>query len=174
MLIEILNHTPTWVYALLAALLLLGWSQTKMRAVPVWRTALMPAAMLGLAGYGVISAFGASVQVVGVWLGGVALAPVIAAALLRPTAGLAYDPRTQCMTLPGSWVPMALILLIFCVRYVVNVALAVAPDLRVEPSFLMPVCLVYGVMSGIFLARVIGTLRATRAAPAAVPVAAFK
>ncbi|MBN8511129.1 MAG: tat pathway signal sequence, partial [Burkholderiales bacterium] len=48
MVIEILRHTPGWVWALLAALLALGLAQLRTRRVPRRRLFVLPAVLLAL------------------------------------------------------------------------------------------------------------------------------
>ena len=58
MLIEILKRTPAWVFILFFVLLVYGHSQSKNRTVSRPRIAVLPAAMIVLSFYGVLSAFG--------------------------------------------------------------------------------------------------------------------
>ena len=62
MLGRIIENTPYWVWALLAALLWLGGSQLLARNVSLVRAMVMPVAMTGLSVYGIASAFGAAGQ----------------------------------------------------------------------------------------------------------------
>ena len=131
MLGPILQHTPNWVWGLLATLIALGLSQVRTRSVSLARVALLPMAMTALALWGTVSAFGGSTQfgpVLLAWL--VAAAAALAAvAPFAPPAGTRYDPATRRFHLPGSWVPMLLILGVFLTKNVVGVELAIAPCL---------------------------------------------
>src|SRR4030095_9490068 len=60
MLIQILLHTPKWVYALFAALLWLGLRQLLAGSASLTRVTLLPIAMTGLSVYGVASGLGGS------------------------------------------------------------------------------------------------------------------
>ena len=62
MLEPVLKHTPTWVWALLAALIALGLSQARDRSASLARIAIMPVAMTALSVWGTVSAFGNSPQ----------------------------------------------------------------------------------------------------------------
>ena len=68
MLTQILQKTPIWVWALLAGLIALGYSQTRSRSVGLARTIIMPVAMVFLSLFGTVSVFGATPTVLGAWL----------------------------------------------------------------------------------------------------------
>lgn len=160
----ILKNTPTWVWGLLATLLALGFSQIATRRVSALRMGLMPVAMTGLSLWGTLSAFSQSPlfgYVLLAWAAGAALVfALVATRAAVPGAG--YDAATRSFTVPGSWLPLALILGIFLTKYAVGVATAMQPALRAEVAFAMPVAVLYGVFSGLFAGRTLGLLRLAR------------
>ena len=152
MLLQIIIHTPLWVWGLLLALLALGFSQTVTRTVPLRRTTLLPLTMVALSLFGTVWAFGTAPQVLLAWLaaGGVAAWVV----LQRPLpAGTRFDTATRRFTIPGSWVPLALIVGIFLIKYTVGVQLAMMPALAHDAGFTLSFGTLYGAFSGIFAAR---------------------
>ena len=71
MLLTIVQHTPSWVWMLLAALIWLGASQFFARSAGLRRVLLMPVAMTVFSVWGLGSAFGALPQlpaILGAWL----------------------------------------------------------------------------------------------------------
>ena len=170
--VDIVRKTPLWVAGVLAGLLWLGFSAARSRRVHLNRLLAMPAAMGALALWGVQSAFGATGQLAGL-LGLWALCYAAVLALgsrLAPPAGARYDVATRSFALPGSWVPMGLILLVFLMKYGIGVQLAMEPALAHQGSFAFAVTALYGALSGLFAARTLRVLRLMR--PAAQPVAA--
>lgn len=155
MVMQIISHTPTWVFVLLAVLLALGLSQLLTRTASLKRITILPIAMLGLAISGVVSAFGHGsdgASALGIW----AVCAMAAGALLffRPLPeGTRYAPDQRQFTLPGSAVPLALIMGIFCTKYAVGVALGMHPELAQSSNFALGVSALYGVFSGVFAAR---------------------
>jgi len=154
-LVPVLKGTPTWVWGLLAGLACLGLSQARERTASRARTAVMPIAMTSLSLWGTVSAFGASPM-----FGYVMLAWMFAAAVMlavvTPTSapsGSSYDAATRTFRLPGSWVPLALILAIFLVKYVVGVDLAMQPTLSRDGEYTLVVGALYGLSSGVFAGR---------------------
>ena len=69
--------------------------------------------------------------------------------------------------MPGSWLPLALMVALFAVKYIANVSLALHPALARDAAFAAACGLAYGGFSGLFLARSL-SLRAlaTRASTA--------
>ena len=152
MLNQIFIHTPRWVWLLFIALLWLGLSQAVTRSASLKRITVMPLAMTGLSLYGSVTAFGGDSQILIVWLGAAALMGTVV--LQRPLPDACrYDPATRRFTLPGSWVPLLLMLGLFLTKYVVGAVTAMQPALAVDAGFSLGFGALYGAFSGVFLAR---------------------
>ena len=166
MLGAIIQNTPYWVWALLAGLIALGASQLVGRNVSLARATAMPLAMTGLSVYGLVSAFGSAGQVgtsVGAWL--VAACAIAGLALwLQPAApsGTLYAASSRSFYIPGSAMPLGLILGIFLTKYFVGVELALQPALARDSSFALQIALLYGVFNGLFAARALRLWRLVR------------
>lgn len=152
MLSQIIIHTPHWVWGLLLALLALGMSQVFTRTVTLRRTTLLPLAMVALSLYGTVSALGAAPQVLLAWLVGATLTAWLVTQRPLPV-GTRFDCATHCFTVPGSAVPLALIVGIFLTKYGVGVQLAMAPALQHDSTFTLVVGALNGGFSGVFAAR---------------------
>ena len=155
MLLSIVRQTPTWVWALLAALLALGVSQMRTREASLPRVVLMPLGMAAYSVYGLASAFGGNpAGTLAAWL--LAALLVAGASLLwslQAPAGVRYYAGEARFHLPGSSVPMLLILGIFFTKYIVGVELALQPALVHDNTFTLQIAALYGVFNGIFMAR---------------------
>ena len=157
MLGAIIQNTPYWVWALLAGLIALGASQLVGRNVSLARATAMPLAMTGLSVYGLVSAFGSAGQVgtsVGAWL--VAACAIAGLALwLQPAApsGTLYAATSRSFYIPGSAMPLGLILGIFLTKYFVGVELALQPAQARDGGFALQIAALYGVFNGLFAAR---------------------
>lgn len=169
MLIEIIRHTPSWVFVLFVGLVALGLSQSRDRTASQRRVLAMPLAMGGLAAFGVLSAFGQTGLTLGLACLLVFLKMLAATAWVvsrRPAApGSRYDDWQRVYHLPGSLVPLALIMGIFLTKYAVGVALALHPELAARASVALPISAVYGLFSGVFAGRAIQLARLARSAP---------
>ncbi|KQP22403.1 hypothetical protein ASF43_00255 [Pseudorhodoferax sp. Leaf267] len=152
MLVQILSHTPSWVWGLFALLLVLGVRQSRPGRQSLARTLVVPLAMAGLSLYGTVAAFGATAAVLAAWC---AAALPLAWALSRSAlpAGTRYDAARRSFSVAGSWMPLALMIGIFLTKYAVGVALAMVPARAHAPAFGLVVALLYGAFSGCFFGR---------------------
>ncbi|MGJ7611692.1 MULTISPECIES: DUF6622 family protein [unclassified Variovorax] len=154
MLMQVILHTPKWVFAVFFLLLWLGAKQLLANDVSLSRVTLMPVAMGGLSVYGVISVFG---DAFGPLLGWAAAAVVMLALVLqRPLpATTRYDAAERRFHVAGSPVPLMLMMGIFLTKYVVGATLAMHPELRQQALLGIVVPVIYGAFSGVFAARAV-------------------
>ncbi|MBS0466113.1 MAG: hypothetical protein JSS31_03360 [Proteobacteria bacterium] len=165
---DIVRGTPAWVGALLAALIALGLSSARARRVAPARLVLLPLAMLGLALWGLQSAFGASGHLpalLALWLACFAAVALIGRRSVAP-AGTAYDAVSGQFHLPGSWAPLGLILAVFSMKYLVGVQLALEPALARQLGFALAITALYGLLSGLFAVRTLRVLRSRKSSRA--------
>jgi hypothetical protein len=167
MLLQILTHTPVFVWFLLAGLIALGWRQSRERRIAPLQVLALPALMLGLGAWALAPGMAALPVVALVWLGALALGA--AGGVRTPQQpGTAWLARAGRFQLPGSWVPMGFILFIFLLRYSSNVAFALHPEWRNPLAVQATLALVFGLISGLAIGRTIGLLRLARPAPATI------
>jgi hypothetical protein len=149
---HIVLNTPVWVWALLAALMALGYSQTRNRTIGLGRVITMPSAMILLSLYGTVSAFSPSSGVLSAWFAACTL--LASMIVLRPAPlGTGYDSTRRQFAVPGSWLPLFVILGIFCTKYAVGVTLAMQPAMAHHTLFATLVSTLYGLFSGFFAGR---------------------
>ena len=151
-MLQILQHTPLWVFGLLIGLIFLGYSQTKTRKTSTRRLAILPIAMMCLSASGVWSTFGASPLGFIAWLIGISGMLAIFTWVKYPK-NVAYSSKEQLYTIPGSWVAFTLIMLIFFTKYTVAVLLIRNSALYQSTFFIIGICTLYGLSSGWFFAR---------------------
>ena len=161
MLISMLHHTPLWVWGLLSALLCLGLWQRRTRRVAPPALLGLPLGLLLLGLWSMLPGFQGQPLTALMWL---------AAGLLmlawsrrwpapRGTRWLATEDR---LLLPGSWLPLALIVAIFSLRYASGVSLALHPQWAASLAFQAPLALGFGGLAGLFLGRALGLLALAR------------
>jgi uncharacterized membrane protein len=171
---QIVSHTPVIVWGLLAALLALGLSQARERRVGFARATVLPLAMVALSLWGTASLFGNGPHltlVLGSWLAA-ALAAFVPVVRLPAPAGTRFDAASNSFTLPGSWIPMLLIVGVFVLRYATNVALAIQPALGADTAFATGIAAVSGLFTGAFGGRAARLWQLAQRRHATVAVAA--
>ena len=146
---QILKGTPIWVWAILVALIVLGVRQLRPRVVPRYSVLIAPVVFL------LMGLMAAGRGPIGFTAWAVTLLVVTAFTffVLQPTAGARYDMNADRLHLPGSVMPMALMLSIFLLNYVINVALAINPSLRSELVWQVAPAIILGALSGVFIGR---------------------
>lgn len=171
----IVRSTPHWVWGLLAGLVALGASQLRDRSASRLRVLVMPMAMTAFSAYGVISAFGSAgnaAWAVGCWA---ATAAVMAYLLMVIDPCAPREARFDAVNgryhLPGSMVPLLLILAVFLTKYAVGIELALRPQAASSLDFALPVCLLYGLFNGMFAARTLRLHLLAQSRAAAMSVA---
>ena len=150
-ILTVISHTPTWVWLILASLTLTGLLQARQHTVSRLRVVVQPVAMGTLSLWSTTAAFGWHLTVQPLWLVGLAMGLMLNRALILPRSVKALDDGR--FAIGGSWIPLALILSIFALRYVASASLAIVPALHHEPAFAAAVSLLYGLPTGLLVGR---------------------
>ena len=158
---QILSHTPVWVFALFFVLLVFGLMQTRTRTVRRIPALLLPAGMIALSLAGIQSSFGLAPLPVASWAIALAIAVIVGHALFRDDR-VRYDASASTYFVPGSWVPLAVIMAIFFAKYVYAVMKALDAAVISTAPFAVGLSAVYGVLSGYFAARALNLIRVSR------------
>jgi hypothetical protein len=158
---RILVHTPPWVWVLLAVLLALGAAQLRTRRLSRPRLLLLPAVLTGLGLAATASSFTPPAAALGAWA--VAFAAGLALGRrLPPPPGARWDAAERMLHLPGSALPLLLIVAIFALRYAGSVSLALQPQWRASLAVALPMAAAYGAIAGTIAGRTLGVLRPAR------------
>jgi membrane associated rhomboid family serine protease len=161
MFTTIVQQTPHWVWGVFAALTVLGCKQSVPRRRSLRSATALPVAMALLSLYGVASAFSSQPLALLAWVTGVAVALALSQGL-RVWDGIRWLESERSVLMPGSWLPLVLLLGLFLTKYAAGVALSINPELAAEASTAGFVGLVYGAFSGVFLSRALAVWRAVR------------
>lgn len=170
-MIQILANTPTWVFGLFVALLALGLLQVRSRTVRMIPALLLPAGMVALSLAGINSSFGLRPVPLASWAIALVLSALVAYSLFRDKR-VTYDATARAFFVPGSWMPLVVIMAIFFAKYAYAVMQALHAVVISTTLFIVGLSAVYGLLSGYFAARALNLVRlAQRAhAPAATAV----
>lgn len=162
-MMQILSHTPTWVFVLFVVLLAFGFMQTRSRNVNKFLAYLLPVGMVFLSLAGVQSSFGLTLVPVTLWAAGLALTTFIGYTFFRDTR-VSFDPNRNAFYIPGGWVPLVVIMAIFFTKYTVAVMTSLKIDAASSPAFAIVLSLAYGCLSGYFSSRAANLLAQARKA----------
>ncbi|MGO3711621.1 DUF6622 family protein [Alcaligenes aquatilis] len=148
---NILFHTPLWVYILFFCLLALGLLQTRDRLVRQRTAFLMPVAMIGFSFLGLHSTFGLSTLSLVPWLASLTFSALIARRSFLRTA-LSFDSQHKQFFIPGSMMPLAVIMAIFLTKYAMAVSQARMGEVF-STTCTLGLSAFLGACSGYFVAR---------------------
>lgn len=151
-MMQIVTHTPAWVFGLLLGLIILGLQQTRNRQVKLWLAYFLPVGMVILSLVGVTSNFGVQLLSISLWLAGLCVVALIVYQFL-PVKNIRYLVEINRFYIPGSWVPLFVIMAIFFTKYIVAVLYALGNPVTTQMAFMPVLCVVYGGFSGYFVAR---------------------
>ena len=158
LIVQILSNTPIWVFVLFFVLLVFGLMQTRTRTVQKIPALLLPAGMIALSIAGISSSFGLTPVPLASWATALAIAAFVGYALFRDKR-VEYDATAQRFFVPGSWVPLAVIMAIFFAKYVYAVMHAFSAAVISTPLFIVALSAVYGLLSGYFAARALNLIK---------------
>jgi Family of unknown function (DUF6622) len=151
-LLQILRGTPIWVYVLFFGLIVLGYIRSKPRNVKPAMVAILPVALCVFSLTRVLTAFGPAPLALLTWAAGTAAALLLSRALKQP-AGARWSAATGTFHLPGSWVPLVLLMAVFFARYALAVSLVMMPGLAHSAAFATAASFGFGLLSGMFIGR---------------------
>jgi hypothetical protein len=150
MILDILTHTPVYVWAMLAFFIYRGLAARRDRDVPVWTLLILPAVLLALAIQGILNHYGSAPAPLGSWLIA-ALCGAFAGALSLSPHAVAVGQKGILMR--GSWLPLVLVLAVFATKYCTEVLFVVEHDTMTSPAAVLGVCALYGLLTGFFMGR---------------------
>jgi len=158
LLVQILSNTPAWVFVLFLALLAFGLMQTRTRPVGRIPALLLPAGMIALSLAGINSSFGLRLVPLAAWAVALGIATLVGYAVFRDRR-VEYDATEKKFLVPGSWVPLAVIMAIFFAKYLYAVMHALDAAVLSEPLFIVALSAGYGLLSGYFAARAFNLIK---------------
>lgn len=156
-----LAHVPHWVPVLFLVLVAIGWRQSFERRVRPTAMATIALLMIGLSVQGLVQNFGASASALLAWLAGAAAVLLTGRRWVEPR-GLWSEGAA--VRLPGSWLPMALLLAVFAARVLIGALRGTGSPLMHEPVFVFVAASTLGALSGAFVARALAVDRFARRA----------
>ena len=153
MLIQILSHTPVYVWVILAVLVYRGVVEMRDRDVDIRKLCIVPVIMLALTIQDIAAKFGVGVLPLSAWASGAVVMTVIVWKF--SLAGLSAGASLGTVRVHGSKVPLTMMIAIFLTKYVTAVTLVIEPSAGQQAIFVTVVCALFGVFSGYFLGRLV-------------------
>ncbi|MEJ6006811.1 DUF6622 family protein [Paucibacter sp. AS339] len=148
----VFSHIPGFVWAILAFILIMGLLQSRDQWMSKSRLKLVPMIWLAYGAWGVVGSFGPSAGAILPWVCG-----LIAGQMLVRRSGWPgtchFDSARNLFFVPGSWLPLALMMGIFLAKFAVGMSTALHPELLNTPAFASSFSALFGAFGGAFLGR---------------------
>ncbi|WP_036169242.1 DUF6622 family protein [Massilia sp. 9096] len=167
MLMQLLRHTPLFVWAILAFLVVRGVLATRERDASLRKLFIIPAVMLILALQDIAMRFGLMGPALAAWGAGV-LATALPIWFLG-RARIVAGSTAGNLRLRGSWAPLCVMLAVFAIKYTAIVATLLQPQLRQDALFAAALSAASGMSNGYFLGSLARDLKAWAALRDAAP-----
>jgi len=151
-IVEVLRHTPAYVWGILAVLIVFGSLQLRDQSIGRIRVLLMPIVFGAYSLWGATATFGLRPEVIAAWAVGIG-AMLWAAQWATWPRRVEFQPERDAFAVAGSVVPLVVMLTVFAVRYVATVTLIMHPQWRTIASVDIAGGLGYGLLSGVFAMR---------------------
>src|SRR5579883_3586580 len=133
-MIQIISHTPVYVWILLVYLLRGGWKARQTYTIS-WKTlCIMPLVMLVWSIYSVLVRYGEIVPIC-LWAMSTALGIRLGSLMIR-SIDLKFDKQQHLVKVSGNWTPLLLSGIIFSLRYFLGATYALHPELIGNTVFL--------------------------------------
>jgi predicted dienelactone hydrolase len=158
---QIFIYTPGWVFGLLVGLIIVGLIPVRTREVPVQAVFIMPIVMLMMSLIGTLIDLGLAWTTITFWLLGAASVTLLLLKLPNNNS-IGYDQATRKLSLQGSWIPLLIIMAIFCTRYALGMSIGMNLNIVREYYFAPLVSFTLGALSGYFIAQGINYYRAIK------------
>ena len=156
-----LAHVPTWVFIVFALLVALGIWQSRPRVVSPMAPTVLAVVFPLYSLYGVISSFGAASVALLPWVAGLLLSILAGQRVFGPR-NLARIPGSTTVRIPGSWMPLALMMGIFLAKFAVGFVQGARSSVGQQVWFAPAVCFSLGALSGGFASRAVTVRRFMR------------
>lgn len=151
--LDIVYGTPLWVYAIFVYLISKGITALKQRSIPLLELMSIPAIFSIWSLYSLKSKYGLLLPIVVTWL--LALLTGMAVGWIVFNRGINIDKKTRLVQIPGSWYPLFLYVASFIIKYYLGFTYTVWPEMQDNTFFWMLDVIASGIISGIFIGRLL-------------------
>ncbi|MCP4177921.1 MAG: hypothetical protein GY756_09155 [bacterium] len=143
-MLSILQGTPFWVYLIFILLIKRGISACKENTISVKKVFIAPVVIFILSLHRINSVYLYS---------GFFICGLLIGYLIYRKMHTSYDKETKKITMPGSIIPLILMIGVFAKGYYIGYLTSTSPALMHTPHIMMSIDIISGIFSGIFIGR---------------------
>jgi hypothetical protein len=158
-LAAILHGAPLWVWVLFVYLISRGFKALHSGTTPLWRLAMMPLIFAGGGIFHLVLEPLAGWPAAVVWAMAL-LVGIAAGVFIANRSRFIIDPIANTVMLPGSAVPLVLMMIIFATKFWLGFEMATVTNAAALGNYVLIGASVSGVIAGMFTGRFITYWRA--------------
>ncbi len=149
--IDILSGTPWWVWAIFIYLLAIGIRALRPCQISLKWTVLAPGILAAWSLYSFYRVYTFFLPASAIWLIALIVGRMLGYRYL--SSNITINKKNSSVSLPGSWAPLILLMLFFCVKYYIGFTYTVDPIQKFNPAFWMLDVITSGLILGAFIGR---------------------
>ncbi|MDP1575108.1 MAG: hypothetical protein Q8L78_09300 [Coxiellaceae bacterium] len=149
-LFTFLKETPWWIYLLSFCLLLIGLSALQPKVVSILKLAILPIFFTALSIHTLMISFTINTMTIATWAGSI-LFGILLGLVLASGHDYKVDRKNLLILLPGNWMPLILILIIFGSKYYFGYELSIDPSIAQNTNFQLIMLAISGSCTGVFI-----------------------
>lgn len=151
-ILELISHTPIWVYALFLFLVSRGIRALKPAEVALGKLAIVPGCLSLWSIHDIVQIYGISVGSVVPWIGA-ALVGALFGWMLIENYSITIDRARGMISRPADYSVLPLILSAFAFKYTFAIIGAVSPEVLLSTAVRLLDLTVSGLIAGIFVGK---------------------
>ncbi len=152
-MISAVSNFPVWIWPLFAALVWVGYRRRKPRVIRVRMLFSLPL-IVSAVSVKVLLGYPLSLETVVLWAGGLLLGSLFGWLLVR-NQKVRADYDNGLIWLPGSWLTLALVLMVFSARFYFAYELSLPSSSEVGSIHVLLWILMLGLFAGLYCGRVL-------------------
>ena len=149
-----LIHTPWWVYLILVYCIFIGVKSLRTSIIHIRKLFFIPLIFGYLSLHTLITSFNLDALIIFIYVISLLIGIGLGSLQLK-LCKITVDAKHKLIKVPGSWVTLFLILIIFACKYFVGYEMAADPKMLTNEPFEIFLLVVSGVTAGMFIGRLI-------------------
>jgi hypothetical protein len=151
LILIVIQHTPLWVWPLIAGVLAFAVWNLRTREIVVRRLVAFPLVMLGLSLSNSIATAAPPALAAAAWIAAAALGAALGWAMTGPPLGI--DPARRRVRIAGSALPLVVTIAIVALRYAFGYLYGRHPELRADPAMALELIVAGALLAGVTFGR---------------------
>lgn len=155
---EIALQTPWWVYLLFLILVKIGIKASKKNVITMKKLFIIPIVFSIMSIHTLIVSFRIDTTTISTWIGSILCGMLLGWILVR-NQEVKVDKEKWLIELPGTWMTLTIILIVFISKYYFGYELTADPKLVNQSWFEFSLLFISGACTGMFIGRTLFYLR---------------